>query len=277
MSTSTQPVESLTWDTAEWRYLLREKLENSGDLERREGIQPPSDTWENIGEKSSKMLSIEGVMEVWETNEFHGSIQTEEGHKLCHGILGPETGPLVRWGAGLKDVENSVRFAFDNLSNEVALEHIGEIWNRLEKVSELAAARSHLLAKRLDLPRRTQTPEWFSSQIAEAARNSDEPDQYSGSMSPIAIDSAERLVQAVLARHPDAIARVEAGSNGRVTIDWKLNSFRLQWMIDAPDLSWPSILAYQVSHSIPRKKGETAITRVLHTAFEAIRAFEQHL
>lgn len=276
MSTSTQPHESVGWAIAELQY-IQEQLRNRVNSERRKEIQATSDTWANLGEKRPRMLSItEGVMEVWESNEFMGSIQTEEGHKLCHGTLGSETGPLVRWAAGLKDAENSVRYAFDNLPEEAAVEHIGEIWNRLEKLSELTAARTHLLLKKLELPKLTQTPDWFSSQITEAVRSSDESEPYSGSMSPTAIASAERVVQAVLAKYPDAIARVEAGSNGRVTIDWKLNRFRLQWMIDAPDLSWPSILAYQVSHSIPRKQGETAVTRVLHTAFEAIRAYEQH-
>jgi len=89
-----------------------------------------------------------------------------------------------------------------------------------------------------------------------------------------------RLVRAVLASVDDnneLEAELETGPLGRVTIDWHIPASRFQWMIEAVDQPWPSVIVYQLAHRVDADRPTAPETRVFHNAYDAIESFAEFL
>lgn len=231
---------------------------------------------------SRRMLDIAGVMEVvrWGDEErFEAAVQTDEGPKTFSGSLpnlDVQSGSLYRWQVILREADRAIRRAYDSLLPKEAIKVISTIWEQLDRTSELAAARSRLLVGKLGKPKLAVLPEWFEDQKVKLL----EVDEGELAANPCAIASAEFLVRAALAaisRGAELEAEIEAGPRGRVVIDWHIPNGRLQWMVEAVDIPWPSVKVYQVAHKAafdPRKALES---RIFYNAFDVVDSFVQFL
>jgi hypothetical protein len=234
------------------------------------------------------MLDISGVMEIrrsrWGDEErFEAAVETDEGPKNLEGTVLPprqsvdiQSGPRSEWQVDFREADRAVRDAYDNLSPRDAVRIISTIWEQLDRTSELAAARSRLLVGKLEKPRLVPLPRWFEDQRAKLlAADEDEV-----AASPYAISSAELLVRAaVAALSEDAAleAEIETGPRGRVIIDWHVPKGRLQWMVEAVDIPWPSVKVYQVSQRPSSAQPNAFESRILYNAFDVIDSLVQYL
>jgi hypothetical protein len=176
-----------------------------------------------------------------------------------------------RWREGIDAAADAIRAAYSKLPPAEALNTITTIWEHLERVSDLAAARSRILMAKLPKPLLAATPSWFADQVPALAQVTE------GELpvNPLAIETAELLVQAVIAKVPEPSrwkAKVTTGPMGRVIVDWLIADRRLQWMVEAVDMPWPSVKIYQLAR-IANQPSSPPETNVLHTAFEAIDFF----
>jgi hypothetical protein len=233
----------------------------------------------------SRMLSIfEGVMESqWRGDEeiFEAAVDTDEGPKNLKGTVVPphpsveiQSGAvaIARWQVGFREADQAIRNAYDTLVPREAIRVISTIWEQLDRTSELAAARSRLLIGKLGKPRLAPLPDWFKNQRDKLSM----ADEGEVIANPRAVAVAELLIRAAIAAVPDNLelaAEIETGPMGRVVIDWCVPKGRLQWMVDAIEIPWPSVKVYQVSHpsesGLPKKLG----THIFFNAFDAIDSF----
>ena len=226
------------------------------------------------------MLSVEGVGEFWSgSRRFEAAVDTEEGPQILEGIARKrnatediQSGPTVRWQPTLEEADEAIRFAYDNLLPMLALKTISTIWERLDRTSEVAAARSRLLMGKVDKPELAELPKWFEEQEANL-RNANEGELVAN---PFAIESARLLVRAAYAAvgitdSPEA--ELEVGPLGRVIIDWYFAGARFQWMVEAIDLPWPSVKVYQLSRRSDVHAPKPAQTRIFHNAYDAVESF----
>jgi hypothetical protein len=228
------------------------------------------------------MLDIAGVMEVvrWGDEErFEAAVQTDEGPRTFSGSLpnlDVQSGSLYRWQVVLREVDRGIRRAYDSLCPKEAIKVISTIWEQLERTSELAAARSRLLVGKLGKPKLAPSPKWFEDQRAKLS----EADEGELPVNPCTVTSAEFLIRAALAATPPHLrleAEIETGPRGRVVIDWLVARGRLQWMVEAIDIPWPSVKVYQVAHQ-PESSGVSKLeSRAFYNAFDAIDSFVQFL
>jgi hypothetical protein len=180
-----------------------------------------------------------------------------------------QSGAISGWQTELREADQTIRNAYDKLTPKEAVRAISTIWEQLDRTSELAAARSRLLLGKLGKPRLASLPDWFENQ----RNNLSEADEGEITANPRAIAIAELLVRAVLAAvpdNPDLAAQIETGPMGRVVIDWYVPKGRLQWMVDALDIPWPSVKVYQVSHRSENGLPQKLETHVFFNAFDAI-------
>jgi hypothetical protein len=229
-----------------------------------------------------RMLDIAGIMEVqrWGDEEgFEAAVHTEEGPKSLKGTVvrrwssnDIQSGAIPRWQVSFREADQAIRNAYDTLTPKEAIQVISTIWEQLDRTSELAAARSRLLAGKLCKPKMVPLPKWFEDQRAKL-HATDEGDI---AANPLAVTSAELLVRAALAGIPDSCgveAELETGPMGRVIIDWRVPEKRLQWMVEPLDIPWPSVKVYQVSHEPYATSIDALETRVYYNAFDAVESF----
>jgi hypothetical protein len=149
---------------------------------------------------------------------------------------------------------------------------ISTIWEQLDRTGELAAARSRLLIGKLERPTLAPLPKWFQDQRAKLF----EADEDELPASPLAISSAELLVRAAVAAPSEGAAleaEIDRGPRGRVTIDWNVPRGRLQWMVEAIEIPWPSVKVYQVSQRPSSTQPSAFESRILYNAFDVIDSF----
>jgi hypothetical protein len=237
-------------------------------------------------QRSSRILSIEGVMEVqrWGDEErIVAAVQTDEGPKNLKGsVVSPPPSVDIQSGAGsgwrmeFREADQAIRNAYDTLMPREAVRLISTIWEQLDRTSELAAARSRLLMGKLGKPPLAPLPDWFENQ-REKLCVADEGEVIAN---PRTVAVAELLVRAAIVRVPDnttLTAELETGPMGRVVIDWCVPKGRLQWMVDAIDIPWPSVKVYQVSHPSENGLPKKLDTRIFFNAFDAIDSFAAFL
>lgn len=249
-------------------------------------VLPPSMVKGENKQCQSRMLSLEGDMEVrrWGDEErFEAAVHTEEGPKNLKGtVVSPyssidiQSGAISRWQITFREADQAIRNAYDTLTPREAIRLISTIWEQLDRTSELAAARSRLLVGKLGKPKLGPSPKWFEDQRAKLS----EADEDELPVNPCAVTSAEFLIRAALAatpQHPRLEAEIETGPRGRVVIDWHVSRARLQWMVEAIDIPWPSVKVYQVAHQ-PKSSGVSKLeSRAFYNAFDAIDSFVQFL
>jgi hypothetical protein len=180
------------------------------------------------------------------------------------------------WKDYFQEIDYSIRFAYDHLPTKDAIKEISKIWEQLEKTSELAAARSRLLVGKLPKPKLAPLPKWFVDQKPKLF----EADEDEVAANPCTVSSAELLVRAALANVPqakDLEAEIETGPMGRVIIDWCVPEGRLQWMVEALDIPWPSIKVYQISKSPAQNTTKVMESRILFNVYDVINSFHQFL
>ncbi len=228
---------------------------------------------------ASRMLEIgEGVMELYQAGSFEASVQTGEGRKTLTGCVGQDlqSGPIERWKSAANHLEEAIRRAYDNLAPTEALAAISGIRDELDRLSELAAARAHLTMGKLQTPELAGLPKWFAQSMSDLA-DIEEPE---AAPSRAAVDSAELLVRALQARTGDKVEYegiVDVGPLGRLIIDWLVPTGRLQWMVEAVDLPWPTVKVYRLARGCDGSTGtRVANTRILHNAFDALNDFVSH-
>lgn len=240
------------------------------------GKSPPSRA------RAGRMLNVnEGVMELWDSGRFEAALETEEGPKSVEGRVLPcpestdiQSGAMIQWRSALDGADEAIRFAYDKLLPAEALKTISSIWEHLDRTSELASARSHLLTGKVDKPALAELPKWFEQQ-EPTLRNAKEGEL---AANPFAIESAQLLVRAAYAavgKTEKLEAELEAGPLGRVIIDWHFVGSRFQWMVEAIDLPWPSVKVYQLSRRSDVHAPKPAQTRIFHTAYDAVESFTE--
>lgn len=230
-----------------------------------------------------RMLCISGVMELLDDDQFEAAVDTEEGKKTLQGQLRQpgtrtdiQSGSLVRWEPQLGEVDRAIRSAYDKQPSAIALRTICSIWERLDRSSELAAARSRLLLSRLEQPALGELPGWFVEQNATLFEAEE------GELTPnmLALQSTELLVRAVVAKLGEQNtpeAEIEVGPLGRIVVDWMVPDGRLQWMVEPVDLPWPSVKVYQLTVKRGSDRRGPPETRILHTAFDVLEEFGNFL
>ena len=182
-----------------------------------------------------------------------------------------QSGSAVLRQPEIAAAEQAIRSAYDRLQPDDALRTISEIWEQLDRTSELAAARSRILMGKMEKPRLAELPGWFQDQ---KPRLFDEEESVLVA-NPVAVETAELLVRALLAAIDEAgdlQAEVETGPLGRVIVDWHLPGSRLQWMVEAVDLPWPCVKVYQLSHRTAGNTEAAAQTRIFHSAFGVVES-----
>ena len=233
--------------------------------------------------KAARMVNVrEGVMQVWEDSiRFEAALDTEEGPKTVKGKVlrraestDIQSGPMIRWRSALDGADEAIRFAYDNLLPVEALQAISTIWEHVDRTSELAAARSHLLTGKVDKPGLAELPKWFEEQ-EPSLRNAKEGELVAN---PFAIESARLLVRAAYAavgKTDKPEAELEVGPLGRVIVDWYFVGSRFQWMVEAIDLPWPSVKVYQLSRRNDVHAPKPVQTRIFHNAYDAVESFTE--
>jgi len=149
---------------------------------------------------------------------------------------------------------------------------ISTIWEQLDRTSELAAARSRLLIGKLVKPQLAPLPDWFEDQRGKLSVAG----EGEVTANPCAVAVAELFVRAALAAVPGnaaLTAELETGPMGRVIVDWCSPKGRLQWMVEAIDIPWPSVKVYQVSRRPDQNHPKALETRIFYNAFDAIDSF----
>ncbi len=231
-------------------------------------------------ESASRMLGIQGgVGEFHNTGRFEAAVQTDEGPKRLSGHVGCDlqSGPIDRWKSAANDLEEALRRASDNLAPADALAAISRIRDELDRLSELAAARAHLATGTLRTPELAELPKWFEQSLSDLA-DTEEPD---AAPSRAAVDSAELLVRALRARTRDNVEYkgiLDVGPLGRLIIDWSVPTGRLQWMVEAVDLPWPTVKVYRLARGcVGSEEPRATKTRILHNAFDATEDLLSHV
>lgn len=120
--------------------------------------------------------------------------------------------------------------AYNSLEADEAIREIEEIWAELLVCSDMAEARVRLLLPRVEKPVLADTPEWLADQIiALVGQDCDQS----------AIESAEKLIRAVLHAVPDAPeADLSPSAFGAVEVSWGAG---LHWLVYEPRLDWPGV------------------------------------
>ncbi len=238
---------------------------------------------EFLQSEPARMVNIrEGVMQFSEDSiRFEAALDTEEGPKTVEGSVLPrpestdiQSGPMNRWQFSLDGADEAIRFAYDSLLPAEGLKTISTIWEHLDRTSELAAARSRLLMGKMNRPPLADLPGWFTDQ----ERGLLDQDEGELAANPLAIESSRLLVRAALASVDDnneLEAELETGPLGRVTIDWHIPGSRFQWMIEAVDQPWPSVIVYQLAHRADGDRSTAPETRVFHNAYDATESFAE--
>ncbi len=233
-------------------------------------------------EATTKMLSIEGVMEVRNSQRFEAAVHTDEGPKTLEGRITRPAGRIEvqsgsavetpsEWQDGIQMVSDAIRAAYEHVEPSRGLRAISTIWGELDVVSELAAARSHILMGKLEKPELAELPKWFADHKSLLSEHGE--DELSAS--PLAVESAEFLVRAAMAalENPDELeAEIETGPLGRVIVDWVVPQGRLQWMVEASDSPWPSVKVYELTRRVGSEP-TPPVTRILHSAFDVVASF----
>jgi hypothetical protein len=245
-------------------------------------VLPPSMFKGENKQCQSRMLSLEGDMEVrrWGDEErFEAAVHTEEGPKNLKGtVVSPyssidiQSGAISRWQITFREADQAIRNAYDTLIPREAIRLISTIWEQLDRTSELAAARSRLLIGKLGKPQLAPLPDWFENQRGKLSVAG----EGEAIANPCAVAIAELLVRAALAAAPgDAAltAELETGPMGRVIVDWCVPKGRLQWMVEAIDIPWPSVKVYQVLHRSEHGLPKSLEPHIFYNAFDAIDSF----
>src|SRR4030042_1997240 len=186
------------------------------------------------------------------------------------------SGAPAGWRSALEKADQTIRAAYDNPQPREALRTISTVWEHLDLTSELAAARSSLLMGKIDAPKLAELPTWFRVQEAGLL------DAAEGGIgaSPLAVETAKLLVQAVLASVEEGEnleAELETGPLGRVTIDWQIPGVQMEWMVEATDLPWPSVKVYQVHQRVDGEDLKPPQTHIFHNAFDVVEPFSELL
>jgi len=110
---------------------------------------------------------------------------------------------------------------------------IDEVRERLQEVCSAAEARLRLLIRQIaPVPLVEAEPAWLEDALSEVDASA---------VNPRVLDSARRLVRAVLAAGAShAEARFEATPEGGLEIAWDTPS-QLTWTIGLPPFSWPGV------------------------------------
>jgi hypothetical protein len=173
----------------------------------------------------------------------------------------------------LHEITQQILGAYERMPPDVALRTIAAVWEHLDRVAELAAARSRLLLGKLPKPKLASLPDWFEKQRPQFV----EHEEGELAATPAAIAVAELLVRAVAAEHGELTAEVGTGLMGRVLLDWHVASGRLQWMVEALDIPWPAVKVYQLSRRSGSEPKPAAETRIFYNAFDALESLQQFL
>ncbi len=127
---------------------------------------------------------------------------------------------------------------------------------------------------KLEKPALADLPQWFQEQEAGLF----ECEEGVLPAHPYAVESAKLLVRACLAAVDDTQrpeAEVETGPMGRLILDWYVPDSRLQWMVEAIDLPWPSVKVYQLSRQSEVRAPKPPQTRIFHNAYDAVDSFTE--
>jgi len=161
----------------------------------------------------------------------------------------------------IEQITQAIKDASDESDPRVGLEKIGKLREQIDRVNELAEARSRLLLRRVDSPNTAKRPSWFDSAFKDVTCVGE-------------IDEIAKIcIRTFLVEFPTLRAEVSNFNHGnRVSIDWQLHyNKRLQWVVnsDSGAIIWPGCSVYVLGRI---GNGSEAVreTKLCHNVFDLI-------
>jgi hypothetical protein len=204
-------------------------------------------------------------MKGWSQVLRNRGVAPTPGHESLIGgrAVGPSWKPLPAERAAVPvarvDVarlEHAIRCASDEAPPEQAIRQIDSLWQVIDALANLAESRMRILLARVQGPKLEREPGWLSKAIKEVLKTES---RELGAPNRAAVDSASRLVRAVLAVHPTRQADLEPAPAGSVLVKWRGSSLR--WLVSAPRLPWPgaSVRMYvRTDPTLPKMQVDTS-------------------
>ena len=171
------------------------------------------------------------------------------------------------------DISTLIKEAYGHSDTNVALEAISCVWEKVDRVAQLAEARTRLLIGKIDTPPRGEAPDWLASQISCLS----EASNIGPTANRQAIESVENLVCACLMKQDrNFTAQIAPTPLGHVFVDWDMAPRVLQWEVIPTPLPWPGCRVNVVSmdNSVSKPKIQS---RIFHNAFQVIRHFHEQI
>ena len=171
------------------------------------------------------------------------------------------------------DISTLIKEAYGHSDTNVALEVISCVWEKVDRVAQLAEARTRLLIGKIDAPPRGEVPDWLASQISFLS----EASNIGPTANRQAIESVENLVCACLMnQNCNFTAQIAPTPLGHVFVDWDMAPRVLQWEVIPTPLPWPGCRVNVVSmdNSVSKPKIQS---RIFHNAFQVIRHFHEQI
>jgi hypothetical protein len=153
-------------------------------------------------------------------------------------------------------LEHAIRCTSDLPDPNDAIQRLDALWQTVDALATLAESRMRILLTRVRAPEIAPEPRWLAKASKELS-DTETPDL--GAPNRAAVDSARRLVRALVATHPEQRADLEPAPAGSVLVKWRNSSLR--WLVSAPKLPWPgvSVRAYfRADPALPKLEQETS-------------------
>ena len=175
--------------------------------------------------------------------------------------------------ADCDDISTRIKQAHDYCDTSVAIEAISYIWENVDRVAQLAEARSRLLLGKIVPPRLCSAPTWLEEQVAILSESLNGH----SSMNSQAIESVKNLICACLIEESGQItAQIVPAPLGHVFVDWDLSPTILQWEVAPTHLPWPGcrVNVVSINNSMSKSKIQS---RIFHNSFQVIRHFHEQI
>jgi len=166
-------------------------------------------------------------------------------------------------------IASHIRCAHKHLDAASAFDAISKIWERVDRVGDLAAARSRLLLGRIEAPSLATGPVDGLDELSSA-------DSSLAASVPSAIFATEKLIRAVRAAIPQ-LPDVEIckAPMGHVFVNWKVAPNVIQWEILPSPLPWPGVTVRAVVSNASKAAGIQS--RIFHNGADVIDHLKQHV
>lgn len=166
-------------------------------------------------------------------------------------------------------IAHHIRCAYDHLNPSFALTVISSIWERVDRLSDLAAARSRLLHGRVNAPE-------LSSDIDDLGFLAT-TDENGCAANISAIDATSKMLRASRSALHGQLPAVEISKApmGHVFVNWNAWPLVIQWEVLPSPFSWPGVTVRVVSTN-PANAG-TIQSRIFHNGADVVEHLRQQL